>query len=181
MIRKLAVPLALAAIAFVSYSRAFAAGSAFVDFQAKAHILDSCSIAVADLDFGAYDPVGANASTALTQNTSITLTCTRGTPSSIDLGPGANYGAVAGKRTMINGAAAAGTELGYDLFQPDVVGGAGVATTTVWGTAAGGSAFAVVAAGSVAPRTVKVFGSMPAGQDAIAGNYADTVRATVNF
>ena len=181
MTRKLLLPLALAAVAFVSHSRAFAAGSAFVDFQAKAHIVDSCRISVADLDFGAYDPVAANASTALLQNTTITLTCTRGTPSSIDLGPGGNYGAVPGKRTMINGAAGAGTQLAYDLFQPDVVGPAGVATTTVWGSTAGGSAFAVGAAATVASRTLTVFGSMPAGQDAIAGNYADTVRATVNF
>lgn len=182
MTRKLLFPLALAAIAFASHT-AFAAGSAFVDFQAKAHIDTVCTIAVPDLDFGLYDPVGANAVAPLTASTQITLTCARGTTSSIDLSNGASYGAaVAGKRTMVTGAGGAGNQLAYDLFQPNAIGAGGTATANVWGSgAAGGSAYAVAAAPSVAARTVVIWGSIPGGQDASTGNYADSVRATVNF
>jgi spore coat protein U-like protein len=184
MTRKLLLPLAVAALALVSHSRAFAAGSAFVDFQALAHIDPTCTIAVAgDLDFGAYDPVGANATAALAGNTSLTLTCSRGTVSTIDLSTSANYGAaVAGKRTMITGAGGSGNQLAYDLFQPNALGGAATQSATPWGNGTtGGSTFAVAAAPTIAARTVKVFGSIPAGQDASTGSYADAVRATVNF
>ncbi len=183
MTRKLLFPLALAAIAFASHSAY--AGTANIPFQTLAHINANCTIAVSgNLDFGAYDPVGANAAAALTGSTQLTLTCTRGATSTIDLSSSANFGAgVAGKRAMTTGAGGAGNVLSYDLFQPSAIGGAATATTTLWGdgsNAAGGT-YSVVAAPSIAPRTVIVFGSIPAGQDASTGSYADNVTATVNF
>jgi len=180
MIRKLSLALCLAAAAFVGHSQAFA-GSANVPFQALAHIDPNCTISVAgDLDFGAYDPLVANASAAKTGSTSLTLTCTRGSGSTINLSSSTNFGSgVAGKRAMSNGA---GSFLSYDLFFPTAVGASATATTTPWGDGTtAGNGFAVVAAPSIASRTVTVFGSIPAGQDASTGTYADSVTATVNF
>jgi spore coat protein U-like protein len=179
MIRKLSLALCLAAAAFVGHSQAFA-GSANVPFQALAHIDPNCTISVAgDLDFGAYDPLVANASANKTGSTSLTLTCTRGSGSTINLSSSTNFGTgIAGKRAMTNGTSA----LSYDLFFPTAVGASATATTTPWGDGTtSGSGFAVPAAASIAARTVTVFGSIPAGQDASTGVYADSVVATVNF
>ena len=179
MIRKLSLALCLAAAAFVGHSQAFA-GSANVPFQALAHIDPNCSISVAgDLDFGAYDPLVANASANKTGSTSLTLTCTRGSSSTINLSSSTNFGTgIAGKRAMTNGTSA----LSYDLFFPTAVGASATATPPPWGDGTtSGSGFAVPAAASIAARTVTVFGSIPAGQDASTGVYADSVVATVNF
>jgi spore coat protein U-like protein len=185
MTRKLLVPLALAAITLASQSALAAfTGSANAPFQALAHVDPTCTISVAgNLDFGAYDPIGANASAALTGSTSLSITCSRGTVSSIDLSSSVNFGAgIAGKRAMTTGGGGAGNVLSYDLFQPSALGGAATATTTPWGdgTTAGAS-LAVAAAPSIAPRTVLVFGSIPAAQDASTGPYSDNVTATINF
>jgi spore coat protein U-like protein len=176
MIRKLSLAACLAAAAFVGHSQAFA-GSVNVPFQAKAHIDPNCTVTVAgDLDFGAYDPLQANASADKTGSTSLTLTCTRGSASTINLSTSTN--AVNGKRAMTNGT----SSLNYDLFFPSAVGASATATTTPWGDGTtGGSGFGVPAAPSIAARTVMVFGSIPAGQDASTGVYADSVTATVNF
>lgn len=175
MIRKLSLAACLAAAAFVGHSQSFAATTA--PFQAKAHIDPNCSITVAgDLDFGAYDPLVANASADKTGSTSLTLTCTRGSASTISLNTSAN--AVNGKRAMTNGT----SSLNYDLFFPTAVGASAAATTTPWGDGTtNGNGFGVPAAPSIAARTVVVFGSIPAGQDASTGVYADSVVATVNF
>ena len=179
MIRKLSLALCLAAAAFVGHSQAFA-GTANVPFQALAHIDPNCTISVAgDLDFGAYDPLVANASANKTGSTSLTLTCTRGSSSTINLSSSTNFGTgLAGKRAMTNGTSA----LSYDLFWPTAVGASATASTNPWGDGTtGGNGFAVPAAASIAARTVMVFGSIPAGQDASTGVYADSVVATVNF
>lgn len=179
MIRKLSLAFCLAAAAFVGHSQAFA-GSANVPFQAKAHIDPNCTITVAgDLDFGAYDPLTANASADKTGSTSLTLTCTRGSSSTINLSSSTNFGTgLAGKRAMTNGT----SSLSYDLFVPTAVGASATATTTPWGDGTtAGNGFTVPAAPSIASRTVVVFGSIPAGQDASTGVYADSVVATVNF
>ena len=179
MIRKLSLAACLAAAAFVGHSQAFA-GSVNVPFQAKAHIDPNCTVTVAgDLDFGAYDPLQANASADKTGSTSLTLTCTRGSGSTINLSSSTNFGTgIAGKRAMSNGTSA----LSYDLFWPTAVGSSSSASTTPWGDGTtAGNGFAVAAAPSIAARTVVVFGSIPAGQDASTGVYADSVVATVNF
>ncbi len=74
------------------------------------------------------------------------------------------------------------SSLSYDLFVPTAVGASATATTTPWGDGTtAGNGFTVPAAPSIASRTVVVFGSIPAGQDASTGVYADSVVATVNF
>ncbi|HET7784842.1 MAG TPA: spore coat U domain-containing protein [Myxococcales bacterium] len=180
MIRKLSLALCLASAAFVGHSQAFAGSASAPAFQAKAHIDPNCTISVAgDLDFGAYDPLQANATAAKTGSTSLTLTCTRGSGSTINLSSSTNFGTgLAGKRAMTNGT----SSLSYDLFWPDAVGASAAATATPWGDGTtSGNGLVVAAAPSIAARTVMVFGSIPAGQDASTGVYSDSVVATVNF
>ncbi len=53
--------------------------------------------------------------------------------------------------------------------------------TTVWGSTSGGATLAVAAPTSKAATTYTVYGRITGGQDVAAGNYGDTVVATVNF
>src|SRR6266446_7693466 len=92
MSRKLLAALTLAVFGLVANRQALA-GSASVNFQAKAQVNPNCSITVAgDLDFGSYDPVGANAAAAKTGSTSLDVACTRGANSTISLNAGPNFG-----------------------------------------------------------------------------------------
>src|SRR5712664_900843 len=179
MSRKLLAVLAVAVFGLVANRQALA-GSAGVPFQAKAQVNPNCSITVAgDLDFGSYDPVGANAAAAKTGSTSLGVACTRGANSAISLNAGPNFGTgLAGLRAMTTGAGGAGNTLSYALFQPTAIGGSASASTTPWG---GGNAFTVPVSTGVAARTVLVFGSIPGGQDVSTGAYVDNVTATVNF
>lgn len=182
MSRKLLAALALTAFGLVADRHAFAATSA--NFQAKAQVNPNCSITVAgDLDFGSYDPVGANASAAKTGSTSLGLTCTRGSNSTISLSTSANYGAaLPGLRSMITGAGGVGNTLSYELFQPTALGGSSASSGTPWGDGStGGIVYSVPVSTGIAGRTVLVFGSIPGGQDVSTGAYLDAVTATVNF
>jgi spore coat protein U-like protein len=174
MIRKLSLALCLSAAAFIGHSQAFAAGTANSTFATKAQIVSTCTMSVADLDFGTYDPFAAAAKTG---STDVTVTCTRGSDPVISLDSGGHF--TAGQRAMITGAGGVGNQLVYDLFQPNTAGAAGVATSNPWGS--GATAFDVGNATDKSARTVKLFGSISPGQDATVGVYADSVVATVNF
>ena len=54
------------------------------------------------------------------------------------------------------------------------------ARTAVWGDGTGGSQAGpgVIARGALGTTTAWVFGRIPAGQDAVAGTYGDTIRVT---
>src|SRR3979411_443440 len=136
MSRKLLAVLAVAVFGLVANRQALA-GSAGVPFQAKAQVNPNCSITVAgDLDFGSYDPVGANAAAAKTGSTSLGVACTRGANSTISLN--------AVPRPMTRGGGGAGNTLSYQLFQPSAIGGSASASTTPWGDGTvGGNAFTV--------------------------------------
>jgi spore coat protein U-like protein len=186
MLRKLSAAFVAALIAAVPAVAAPLPVTA--DFQARAQVLANCTIVVSgDLNFGTYDPINANAATPLTGSTVLTVTCTRGSPSTVTMSASSNFGTGPGgaaMRAMLNGAAATGNLLSYELFQPTAVGASATASSNAWGdplVSGTGTAFAVAAAPDINPRTVNVFGSIPAGQDVSTGNFADAVTATVLF
>jgi len=171
-------------VATVTTVSLFAAASAFAgsdtaNLAVSASVAANCTISTSAVVFGAYDPIGANASAALTTSGSVTIACTKGTAPTITLGQGNNY---SGGRRMAGG----GDFLTYELYQPtntnpDAGSTCSYAGPTIWGTT-GGQVFTPTAATSKAARTYKVCGSMPGGQDpSVAASYTDTVVATVNF
>ena len=73
------------------------------------------------------------------------------------------------KSEMANGA----DIMNYNLYTD-------AARSTIWGDATSGTSHY----GPIKPivtDTITIFGRVPAGQDATAGNYTDTVIATINF
>jgi spore coat protein U-like protein len=140
-------------------------------FQVLASVAENCVIQTPnDLNFGAYDPGGANLLADLDGSADIQVRCTRGTdPVEILLDLGANT--AGGLRNMV-GASLAET-LQYELYLD-------AGRTTVWGDTAG-NGFDYSNPPTSGFTSVTVFGQVPAGQDVSVDNYEDTVTATVNF
>ena len=63
-------------------------------------------------------------------------------------------------------------QLNYNLYTD-------AARTVVWGNGSGTSSIQTVARNRT--TTLNVYGQIPAGQDAVVGNYTDTILATVTF
>jgi len=152
---------------------------ALLAFATAAHAGAECSITSVGMNFGLYDPANAQPDDVAT---TITVTCvyvppgTTGVSYTIALSNGL-HGADAASRHM------RGPEglLGYNLY-------ADFARTRPWGTGSGGT---VVAAGSmtVGPgvgngtrtETHTVYGRVPALQDALPGDYFDTLMVTLSY
>jgi len=144
-------------------SAAEAAGSKTADLTVAASVANNCTIATTQLSFGAYDPVGTNATTDATGSGSVLIACTKGASANIALGNGG--GSDANSRRLASGT----NYLPYQLLKDD--GG-------VWGSGAGAVTYNSL---SKAPQTMAVQGKIAAGADVPAGTYTDTIVATVNF
>ncbi|MCX7153295.1 MAG: spore coat protein U domain-containing protein, partial [Proteobacteria bacterium] len=156
------------------------AGSATTNIPVSATVSKACTIgAPVAIAFGAYDPIGANLTTALTAVGQFSVTCSKGAGGlTVGMGPGLN--AVAAQRFMV--AATGSTPMKYDLFQPTGT-GTTCPGTIPWTNTAGVGMLTLITAPDKNARVYSVCGSIPAGQDvaAVTDQYQDTVIATLNF
>lgn len=181
---KRASTLALASVfaigAAVLSSQSAHAGSTPANLAVSASVAANCTISTSPVAFGPYDPVVANAASALNGSGSVSIACTKGSAPNITLAAGLH--AVSGQRNML--VVGGGSDvLSYDLFQPPNNAAGTVCTfpgSTAWDTTVGGT-FTPTAPASKASRTYNVCGTVAAGQDVSVGTYNDTVVATVNF
>jgi spore coat protein U-like protein len=165
---KLVGIMAAAGIAFAGYGATRAkAATATANLGVTATVTNNCTISTVALAFGSYDPVVANASANLDGSGTVVVACTKGATATIGLGNGGNY---SGGRRMGDGSS---NFLTYELYHE-------AARTTVW-TNAGGGLLSTGAAPSKTARNFTVYGRVVSNQDVPAGNYSDTVVATVNF
>jgi spore coat protein U-like protein len=144
------------------------AASATANLAVSAAVANNCTISTSALAFGSYDPVVAHAGTNLDGTGAVTVACTKGATATIGLGLGSN--ASGSTRRMSDGS---GNFLNYELYSDS-------GRTTIWEDSGAGLVTPPVAP-SKAPRSFTVYGRVPSNQDVAAGNYADTVVATVNF
>ncbi len=160
----------LALLIMLSAGPAFAA-TATSSFTVTASVAANCTITSVGITFGGYDPIVVNATTALDQTGSVTITCTKGAATTIALDMGANSSSspLAGYRAMKSGT----DYLSYNIYQD-------AGRNILWAT--GADVLAPPVAPSKAARTYTTYGRVPAGQDVpSSANYSDTVIATVNF
>lgn len=138
----------------------------------SATVINNCRVDTFDLAFGDYDPVVANDTTDLDQNTTVNVYCTKGaTFLSLTLSAGLNFDALSGSRQMAFGA----ERLAYNIYL-DSPGG------TVWDTTNDVSpTLASTGKNNPIDGGYTAYGRVFAGQDVAAGDYYDTVVATVNF
>ncbi|HRO03243.1 MAG TPA: spore coat U domain-containing protein [Terricaulis sp.] len=132
-------------------------------FQVTATVLATCEVTAQDLEFGDYDPIAAS---HLDASTTLSLTCTNGTPYELSMSLGG--GETTASRIMYDGA----EQLSYVLYRDG-------ARTQLWGV--NGGVDTLGGAGTGAPVTIDVFGRIPMQQTAPAGDYADTITVTVTW
>jgi len=135
-----------------------------------ATVENQCTVDSFSLNFGTYDPLASNAAAPLDAATSIVAYCTRGTSATISLSAGLSY--AAGARRMTG---PVGAFMSYNIFTDS-------ARTVEWNsvnTVARTSTSKTVPLGGLSG--VPGYGRIPAGQNVRAGNYTDTVVATVNY
>jgi spore coat protein U-like protein len=146
------------------------AGTATSNMSVTATVSNNCTITAGALSFGAYDPIGANASSPLNASATISVTCTSGDATTIALGQGSDPATgstdAAPLRQMSDGAS---HNLPYQLYKDS-------GHSTVWNNTTGASYTGTGTAGSVT-----VYGQIAAAQNVPAASYSDTVVATITF
>ena len=173
----------LIALLLCSTSGLALAGSSIGSLSITATVAQTCSVsATSTLAFGAYDPVVANAASALTGTGSVSIKCTKGSSGiTIDLDAGAH---ASGTQRRLQGATVTTDFLNYSITQPATASPwTSCAGSTVWGSTVGGSVYTPsgVTWSAAAAQAFTVCGSVPAAQNISAQSYSDTVTVTVNF
>lgn len=172
---KLSLPVVLMAVSGLAFS-----ATASAPIPVSATVSQACSISTsAALAFGAYDPIGTNASAPLNAIGQISVACSKGaTGLTVGMGPGIQP---AGAQRQMKGVLLG--LLNYGVFQP-ASNAAGAACTfpgTIPWTDSGAGLLTLVAAPSKVVRLYNVCGTIPGGQDVLVDSYTDTVSATLNF
>lgn len=136
-------------------------------------ITAACSVNAATLDFG------TNAGTALlaaavNASTTVSVTCTSGSPYSVGMGNGQN--ATGSQRRMING----GNYISYDLYTD--AGLLNAWTTASNSTTCTSTNSCILGTGNGSAQSIDVYGVVPSVAVAPpAGSYADSVTMTVTY
>jgi len=156
-----------------------AVGSAPLAFSASlnvsATISASCAVTSANLAFGAYDPIVANATADLTANQALTIICTNGSQVSVLMDQGsyqAGGSTLAAPLRQMEVTGGGTAKLAYQLYTPTNNG-------TVWD---GSTGVTYMGTGTSDNTTLVVYGVITHGQTtAVAGSYSDTVTISVNL
>lgn len=164
--RRIALACTLAfGATLASLPQAGHAGSATATFGVSATVVASCQITANNLAFGSYDPA---TSTPRDTSSTLSVTCSNGTPYNVRLDAGTASGATVTTRQMSNGA----NRLQYSLYLD-------ASRSANWGQTDGVDTISGTGNGSAATHTV--YGRMPANQFVPPASYADTVTVTVFF
>ena len=141
------------------------------DLDISATVLTSCTIATLPVNFGTYNPMGAQATAPLDNSAGVVdVACANGLAVTVrldeGLAPATGSSPTAPLRQMTD--AVSGDVLAYNLYS-DAPGGA------VWDFTG------IPDIGDGTHHLLSVYGRIPAGQHPQPGTYGDTVTATVEF
>jgi len=175
MLRKVGCIRSLAAlIAWHVLGAAIAqAGTATANLTVQMTITASCAINAATLTFPSTAGTSLT-SAAVTANTTVSVTCTNGSPYSIGMGQGNNYSG--GSNRMVS----SGNYLPYGLYVDS-------GYTHPWTTGASNSSCTVandcyLGTGTGSAQSVPIYGQVPTTATApTPGAYADAVLMTVTY
>ena len=154
--------LIVAAMLSAAVPLAARGATATATIAVTATVFAACTISANALPFGTYTG-GVNNAT-----TTVTPFCTLGTPYTVSLDAGTGAGATVAARKMT----LSSNTLTYSLYSDS-------AHSVVWGTTIGTNTVAGTGSGLGQPLTV--YGQIPASQNVQAGNYTDTVTATLTY
>lgn len=162
----------MGAALLVAFGSSANAATTNTTFNVSANVAASCSVSATALAFGAYNP---SSTTALTQTSTITLNCTKGTAFTVALDAGQNA-STGFSRRMIG--ATNGGYLNYQLYTNNT-------HSTVWGDGSSTSTSTVTGTGT-GPGTANqitetVYGQIPSGQNVSVDSYSDTIQVTLTY
>jgi spore coat protein U-like protein len=149
------------------------AGTTTANLTATITVTAACTINAAALTFPAT-PGTSLLAAAVTGSTTVSVTCTSGSPYAIGMSNGGNY--ANSTRNMASG----GNLIGYGLYVDP-------AYTYPWTTAAGNSACTTandcyLGTGNGSAQSVSIYGQVPIIATAPpSGTYSDTVTMTITF
>lgn len=175
MVKKITIKLALAACAAtLSFAAQAQVAPKFktATVEVSATVESNCDITANPLAFGKYDPLN---STDATATSAITLTCVKNTPVvGVEL---SGVVAASGIRQMTNGS----STLNYQIYKAGDAAGTPctAGTLTVWGT--GNDALKPGIASDASAKSYNLCGVITAKQSVDAGDYKDTLTATVSY
>ncbi|MDO9010490.1 MAG: spore coat U domain-containing protein [Gallionella sp.] len=136
----------------------------------------SCSAFSQGAGFG-FAGYTNNSATNVDATTSVTATCTAGTPYTMAVSAGTHYNAAGGMgggwRNLQNGTTLT-SFLGYGIYQD-------AGYTTFWGSGVGGQGSLGAVASGAGTASYTLYGRIPAGQAAVVGSYTDTVVASLTY
>ena len=165
----LAVALTLAAAAPMTHAATYNNGTATATFNVTLALQANCTISANPLNFGSNGVL----STALSQQTTVAVTCTNTTPYNIGLDAGTVTGSSVATRLMAGTAAGnTTTTVSFQLYQD-------AAHTTVWGNTQGTNT--VTGTGTGSAQSIAVYGQVPAQATPQPDTYQTTITATVYF
>jgi spore coat protein U-like protein len=162
----LRLAVAAAVLLATAPSRAQAA-TATGTLSVTATVASACLIANGTLAFGTYDPTSG---AALNAATTLTLTCSLGTPYNIGMGVGGGLGGTISLRVLTSGT----NLLPYKLFRD-------AGRTLNWGITIGTDTLAATSSILTLANTINVYGQIPASEAAASGSYTDSVTVTVTY
>ncbi|MDM3862137.1 MAG: spore coat U domain-containing protein [Aphanizomenon gracile PMC644.10] len=144
------------------------AGTATSNITVGANVPASCTIQTARVDF---DPYNSTTGSRLGSG-AMYVTCTSGTSATVTLNQGANPGEgssdAAPARRLSNGS---GSYLAYEVYQDSD-------KTKIWGNTAGTG---VVFTSDGSAQSFTTYGTIASGLNPAAGQYTDTIVATVSY
>lgn len=132
-------------------------------FQVSATVMASCSMTTNPLAFGTYT------TTQVTATTTLSVTCTNGSPYNVGLDAGTSTGATVATRKMTG---PGGALLGYSLNRD-------AGYTSNWGNTPGTDT--VAGTGTGLAQNLTVYGQIPGGQLPVVGSFTDTITTTITY
>lgn len=163
----------LAVLLLFGFAAPAFAGSQNSSFTVTATVVNDCVVSSSNIAFGSYDPT---VSTGITATGAVSARCTKGDVVSVALSQGANPAtgstALVPSRQMASGT----NMLPYHIYL-------GSGSAAEWGAGVIGTnePSAQTSVSVNTPLTFTTYGSIAAGVDVPAGNYSDTVVATVSY
>lgn len=164
--------LAIAATAtLATLPTAAPAGTATGTMNVQATVIKNCAFTTGTLQFGNYDPVVANATTALkvtNSTTALSISCTKGVTATLSLNNGVNSSSCTGSSTCMTDGSS--DYLNYAVYTSNTF-------ATVWNSS---NTVSYTSTGIGAPA-LDVNAEISAGQNVPANTYTDTITATAAF
>lgn len=172
LINRLTRVALLVALATSLLASVASAATQTTTFNVTANVVKNCTISAANLAFGNYDPVVANAAAPLNMTSTVTVACTKGATATVGLDAGQHSAQAVGTTRAMTSGGGTPTYLSYEIYQD-------AGHLSVWGNS--GAGLENYTAASKAATALIDYGQIPAGEDLPVAAYSDTVTATITF